>query len=306
MSDAAPPGKHDNARAIACMVGAGALVAATSVLAKALGTGGDGTGGLSPFQISAGRFAFAFLALCVVLSIVPAARPSFSGARWTWHLLRSLCGWLGITSMFAAVGRMPLADATAISFLSPLVTMVLAAFWLGERVGPRKVLAAALAIVGATLVLRPGSDAFQAAGLLALLAAMFMGLETIFIKRLSDAEPALRILVINNAIGAALSLVAASVFWIWPTGLQWLLLAALGAIMVSGQAFFIPSMKRGEASFVIPAFYTVLIFAAAYDFMLYRVVPTPPAILGAALIVSGAFVLAMRRRRSGTAQNQSV
>jgi len=281
--------------AIMFMVGAGAFVAATSVVAKALSLEGGDAAGLSPFQISAGRFAFALVALVLVLKAFPNARPAFSGAHWNWHLFRSLSGWLGVTCMFAAVAHMPIAEATAISFLSPLVAMALAALLLGEAIGIRKILAAGLAILGAMLILRPGTDAFQLAGLWALSAAMFMGIETIFIKKLTDAEPALRILVINNAIGAAIAIAAASFVWVWPSGLQWLLLIVLGTIMVSGQALFIQSMKRGEASLVMPAFYTLLVFAAVYDFIFYRVIPVPAAIIGAALIVSGAVILASKR-----------
>ena len=185
-------------------------------------------------------------------------------------------------------------EPDAISFLSPLVTMALAALLLRERVGATKMAAAVLALAGAALVLRPGSDAFQAAGLLALAAAAFMGLEAVFIKRLADAEPPLRILLINNAIGAALALAVASKVWVWPSTAQWLLLATLGAVMVCGQVMFIQSMRRADASLVIPAFYSVLVFASLYDFVLFGVAPGGIALIGAGMIVAGALILARR------------
>jgi drug/metabolite transporter (DMT)-like permease len=277
------------------MLGASALVAATSVLAKTLGLPAQGQTGLHPFQISAGRFVFGFLALSVVLSLFPRSRPSFRGAHWRWHLVRSVCGWLGVSAMFGAVARMPMADATAISFLSPIVTMALAALVLGENLGLKKLLATGLALGGAALILKPGTDAFQAAGLLALAAAVFMGLEALYIKRLSDTEPALRVLIVNNGIGAIIALAAASVVWIWPSGLQWLFLAALGTIMVCAQSLFIQAMKRGEASLVIPVFYSVLVFATLYDLVLFGGAPHWTATAGAALIVSGAVILARRQ-----------
>ncbi len=276
------------------MFAAGALVAGTSLFAKVLGLPDGASAGLNPFQISAGRFVFGLATLLLFVGAVPKARPRFGGAKWQWHLMRVICGWLGVTAMFAAVSRMPIAEATAISFLSPLVAMALAIPMLGERVGARKIIAAALAVAGAALILRPGSDAFQVAGLLALAAAGFMGLETIFIKRLADTEPALRILIINNTIGACISLSAASLVWVWPSGLQWVFLAAIGAVMVSAQVFYMQALRRGDASFVMPAFYSVLIFAAVYDFAAFAVLPSWIAIAGAALIVSGAIVLVAR------------
>lgn len=285
-------------QAVTLMIAASLLVAATSLIAKRLGLETGSGPGLNPLQVSAGRFVFALCAIVLFLYAAPKSRPSLSGARWRLHLLRSLCGWLGVTCMFAAVARMPIAEATAISFLNPLITMGLAVLMLGERVTMRKYIAAGLAIAGALLILRPGTDAFQPAGLLALSAALFMGFEAIFIKRLSDTEPALRVLLINNSIGAAVSLTAALFVWTWPDAGQWALLAALGVVMVSAQSFFIQSMKRGEASVVMPAFYTVLVFAALYDFILYDVLPSTAAVIGAALIVTGAVALAVRGSRS--------
>ncbi|MEM9764142.1 MAG: DMT family transporter [Pseudomonadota bacterium] len=281
--------------AIAFMLGAGALVAATSLIAKSLSGAGDPSMGLTPFQISAGRFVFALLALLVLLAFAPSLRPKFAKAHWRWHVLRSISGWLGVTCMFAAVAHMPLAEATAISFLSPLVAMALSVLMLGERIGLRKAAAAGLGLLGAAFILRPGYEALQSSGILALAAAGFMGLETIFIKRLSDTEPALRILVINNAIGAVVSCFVAMFSWAQPTELEWGLLLALGVVMVSGQALFIQAMKRGDASLVMPAFYSVLAFAALYDFLIFCVAPSVWAALGAMLIASGAIVLATKR-----------
>ncbi|MGI9434306.1 MAG: DMT family transporter [Geminicoccaceae bacterium] len=280
---------------IVLMIGASAFVAATSLVAKALGLESAAAPGLNPFQVSAGRFVFALATLGLVLALLPTARPRLSGARWRWHLLRSLCGWLGVTCMFAAVAKIPVAEATAISFLSPLVTMAFAVLLLGENVGTRNVVAAGLAIIGAVLILRPGTEAFQPAGMFAFAAAALMGLEAIVIKMLSDTEPAARVLLINNMIGAMVSLVAASFVWIWPTVSQWYLLVALGAIMVSGQTLFIQAMKRGEASLVIPAFYSVLVFAGIYDYLVFGARPALLATVGSALIACSALLLAAPR-----------
>lgn len=284
-----------NGQAVLAMVLASALVAGTSLIAKSLGAG---PGGLSPFQVSAGRFCFALLGLAafVMLKRGRGVRDG-SAVHWRWHVMRSIFGWLGVTAMFAAAARMPLAEATAISFLSPLVTMALAVAMLGEHLGLRKGVAAGLAVTGALVILRPGTEAFQPAALYALAAAGLMGAEAVFIKRLSDTEPPLRILLINNTIGASVSLAVASTVWAWPDPGQWGLLVAIGLVMVSAQANFIQAMKRGQASLVIPVFYSVLVFAAFYDAVIFRVWPGALAIAGAGLIVAGAVMLALAPAR---------
>jgi drug/metabolite transporter (DMT)-like permease len=136
--------------AIAMMLSAAAFIAATTLMAKALGRG-MGSEPLPPLMVSAGRFAFAWLTL---VPIVLWARPSFAGAAWSLHGARSLCGWAGVSCLFAAAAVLPLADATAISFLSPIVAMILAIPILGERIGSWRWGASALALAGAVLVWR--------------------------------------------------------------------------------------------------------------------------------------------------------
>lgn len=289
---------HDPRRAVAAMLGAAALIAATSLIAK--GLGGAWTAALHPLQVSAGRFGFALLALGLVLALKPSLRPPMRGIGWRTHLARSLCGWGGVTCLFAAAARMPLAEATALSFLSPLVTIALAALMLGERAGLRTLLSAALSAAGAILLLRPGAEAVQSTALLALAAAGLFGLEAIFIKRLADAEPRVQILLVNYAIGAAVALPVAALVWTPPGASGWGLLALLGAVMVSGQALFVEAMRRGRAGAVIPAFYTTLVFAALYDLAAFGTALGPVSTAGCALILLGA--LAAGRGAGGGAR----
>ncbi len=276
--------------AAAAIIAASALIALTTLIAKTLGLGTNGPA-LHPLQVSAGRFFFAFLAIAAYSAF---QRPSFKGTVWRLHLARSLFGWAGVSLMFAAVARMPLADATAITFLNPIVAMALAIPLLGERVGPIRWLAAGISLSGALILIQPGTDAFQPAALIALTAACLMGLEIVFIKKLSKQEPPVRILLINNTFGAVISACAASFVWIAPSPSQILLLAALGLTMILAQSLFIQGMRNAEASYVIPFSYSTLIFAALYDFALFEQIPVLTSLIGAAIIVTGAILLAWR------------
>jgi len=196
--------------------------------------------------------------------------------------------------MFAAVAFIPLADATAISFLNPVFGMILAIPFLGERVGRWRWAAAAIAFAGALVLLRPGPDTFQIAALLALGAAFALGFELIFIKKLADREPPLQILLINNFIGWILMSTVMIPFWAPPTVAQWAVLVALGLMMAAAQTCFINAMARAEASFVTPFSYLTLIFASLYDWAIFNSVPDWVSVSGGAIIVSGAALLAWR------------
>lgn len=287
------PQPQNNAFAAALIVCAAAFIAATTLMAKSLGTGTFGPP-LHALQISQGRFLFAFTGLSVAAAIL---RPTLAAPQWRLHIARTSFGWAGVPLMFASVAFIPLADATAISFLNPVFAMMLAIPLLGEKVGRVRWSAAALALLGAVVLLRPPPESFQPAALLALGAAIIMGMELIFIKKLAGRENPFQILLVNNMIGLCIATVAVLAVWQPPTGAQWALLAGIGLCMAVAQTCFVNAMARADASFVAPFSYATLIFAALYDLLFYRVVPDYITILGAMIIITGAIWLALREAR---------
>ena len=284
------PKDQNPAQAAAFIVAATAFIAATTLLAKALGTGILGPA-LHPLQISHGRFTFAFLAIgCAVLVLRPRPR----APHWGLHFGRTLFGWAGISLMFASVAFIPLADATAISFLNPVFAMMLAIPLLREQVGPVRWGAAGIALVGAMVLLRPTPDSFQPAALLALVAAMVMGMELIFIKKLAGREAVLQILFINNLIGVGIASLAVVPVWQEPTAAQWAALAGIGLLMACAQTLFVHGMARADASFVAPFSYATLVFAALYDAVAFGVIPDMISVLGTVIILAGGLLLALR------------
>jgi len=267
-----------------------ALFALLSLVAKLLGTDTLGPP-LHPMQISAARFIVALLFLSTFVLIKPV---SFDQVPWGLHLRRGIAGWCGVTCLFTAAIIMPLADATAISFLSIIVTLGLSVFMLKERAGPRRWGAAIIALIGALLITRPGTSAFQPVALIALLAAVFIGFEIIFIKQLSGREPVLRILIINNMIGATISAVVIGFVWQAPTAAQWLLIILIGFLMIGVQATNILAMQRGDASFVAPFWFATPAFAAVYDYLAFSQTISTPSGLGILLIISGGIFISWR------------
>ncbi|UWQ92779.1 DMT family transporter [Rhodobacteraceae bacterium M382] len=287
------PKTQNPALAAALITVATAFIAATTLFAKALGTDTLGPA-LNPLQISHGRFLFALMGLGAVAAVI---RPRLRHPNWGLHIGRTSFGWLGVTLMFASVAYIPMADATAISFLNPVFAMVLAIPLLGERIGPWRWGAAAIALLGALILLRPTPASFQPAALLAFGAAMVMGMELIFIKKLAGREPLFQVLLVNNLLGLVIASVAVIPVWQAPTLEQWGALAAIGLLMACAQTAFINGMARADASFVAPFSYTTLIFAAAYDFLGFGTLPDGISVLGAGIILTGAAILAWREAR---------
>jgi len=281
------------------------FIAASLTMAKALTTGALGAD-LHPLQVSHGRFLSAFLLFaCIAAFRWPITGP----VHWKLHVGRSSFGWAGVTLMFASLAYIPMADATAISFLNPVFAMALAIPLLGEKVGRVRWAAAAIAFAGAMTLLRPTPESFQPGAMLALAAAAVIGMELIFIKKLAGREAAFQILIVNNAIGLVIASVAVVMVWQIPTPTQIAGLAAVGGLMACAQVCFINGMARADASYVAPFSYAALVFAALYDFVIFDAVPDWITWLGAAVILSGALMLALReahlQRRGGVSDGGS-
>jgi drug/metabolite transporter (DMT)-like permease len=128
--------------AVLYMLGATAFLAGTTLLAKALARRRWGRASASP----SGQLRAVSLRMDRLRrrrGIDPRCASRQPDLRT--HVMRVLCGWTGVTLMFAAAAMIPLSDATAISFLNPVFCMILAIPLLGERVGPWRWLAAAIA-----------------------------------------------------------------------------------------------------------------------------------------------------------------
>lgn len=292
--------------AVALMLGCTLLVAATTLFAKALGNGALAEV-VPALMVSQARFVFGFLTVALVLVLRRAAgRPAWvepaGGARppqWGMHALRTSLGWLGGFLMFSAAVRLPLADANALSFVSPVATMLFAVLLLGERVGPWRWLAAGIALAGALVLLRPGAGIIQPAALLALGAAATMGLEAIVIKRLATTEPAGRTMLINNGMGALIGCVMAAPVFYWPSDATvWLLLVAIGSVMVAAQVMYLTANQLADASFVAPFWYLSLVWAAAYDIVIFGLWPDRISVSGAVIIAAGGLLMTWREIRA--------
>jgi len=272
--------------ACACFAGANAFAKAAQA---------DGT--IAAQQVVFFRFLFGFLVLLPWL--FRADTPVFHTRIFHIHALRVACGIGGVICLFAALALLPLADVTAIAWSNPLIAMVVAALFLGDRVDLRRWILAALGFSGVLVMMRPSGAGFEWQGLLAIGAAVLIGIEVVLIRVLAQRDGPLTILAIANAGGCAAGIVLAWPVMVWPTLAEWLLLGGTGGVMVFGQLLFMAALKSHETSFVAPFYYATLIFAFAYGVIFFGEVPDLYAYAGAGMILVSGVAIAISGTRKG-------
>ena len=268
-----------------------AFVAACLVLAKIVQTDLLGEP-LHPLQATQARFLFGFIGLFIFYSALPIR---FTKPDIKLHVIRTLCGFSAVTVMFTAAAIIPVSDATAISFLNPVFAMIFALPLLGEKIGKLRWTSALIGLLGAFVLLRPSASAFEPAALLALIAAVVMGLEFILIKILSTREQVLQILLINNVLGLLFSSISLLFVWTSPTLIQWIALSGIGFLMLGAQVCNLIALRGADASLVLPFSFTTLIFVTGYDFMVFAVTPDLISWVGAIIIIFGVSTIILQQ-----------
>ena len=266
----------------------GATINAT--LAKLLANGG-----MDPFQIALARAFFAFGALLPFLLRGGLAR---FRTRHPWvHFWRATVGSAAMFLGIYAVAHLPLATVTALSFTTPLFTVVLAAVLLKETVRWRRWTATAVGFAGVLIMVRPGAETFDPNALAALTAALFVALAATLVKRFPPGESQAVMLFYFCVTSLLVAVIPASAVWRAPNWQEWLLLAGVGLVGVSAHALFLKAFRTGEASFVAPFDYSKLIFAGIIGFLLFDELPDGWTLAGAAVIIASTLYIARREAR---------
>ncbi|MCA3556162.1 DMT family transporter [Aestuariivirga sp.] len=248
-------------------------------------------------QVTWARFFFA-----TVVAII-ACGPRIGQLAVSGHpkqqLLRSVFLML-TTGMFnAGIRTVPLATATTIMFLNPVLVTVLAIPLLGEKVGLRRWTGVLLGFLGVVIVVRPWQEDMGAhgAGVLFLLAAAMLNANYQILTRRVRGDDPLTSLLYTATAGAAVTSVLAPWFWSWPTGFDWLLLVGTGVAGGLGHLFLIRAFRAAPASVVAPFSYSSLIWATFFGFVIWGDWPDLWTWAGAALIIgSGLYIFSGERR----------
>jgi len=257
-------------------------------------------------QLIFARFFVHVLLVAVLVRVFTGSLPWRSRAPGL-QAVRSLCLASANYLFSHALAHVPLADATAVNFASPLFTVALAAFWLKEKVSPRRWLGVAVGLLGVAVALRPpfltGGPLPHWAILLPLGTAALYGVYQILTRLLAPVDDPRTTILHTGIAASALSALAQPFVWQEPTASGWVGLLALGALGAAGHGLLVLAFARAPASLLAPMSYTQLIWAVLASMLVFGDQPDRFTLLGAAIIGLGGLLVAWpaRRRKAGAA-----
>lgn len=224
------------------------------------------------------------------LSIFKTSRPGL-------QLLRGLC-MVGTNMLFiSALRYIPLAEGTAIIYLTPLIVTVLSGPLLGERVRPLQWFAVSLGFVGVLVILRPGGILFTPVSLLAVGAAFSFSLYQLITRKLNATDSSATTNLLSGLVGSAVLTFVAPFFWQTPSAFHALLLLGLGISALLSHLLMTEAYHHANPATLAPFTYGQLIFAGLIGYIMFGHMPDRYGFLGITIIcVSGILTLSQRPR----------
>ena len=227
--------------------------------------------------------------------------------------LRPRNAMLQVTRGFCVVGssilfvygvrQMTMAQATTISFLSPLLITILSIPLLGEVVGARRWGAVAAGMVGMLIVVRPGLGGFQPAALFGVASSFCWALALIITRRISSSDPPQTTVLWSAAIGTAVLSLLLPLEAVWPTPRQLALSLVLGVLASGGQWMVILAHRIAPASLLAPFFYGQLLWVSVLGYLVFGNLPDGWTVAGATIIIASGLYTAHRERVRRRQQN---
>jgi len=282
---------HANRVGILAMIGAMACFIVNDALVKYASQTMPAT------QLIFARGVMASLLVLAVAQAMGATRRIREIARG-WVAVRAIVDAIATMLFLVSLFHLPLANATAINMVSPLFITVLAAVFLGERLGPPRWVAIGVGFLGVLLIIQPRAEGFNVYALVCLFSTLLLSVRDLVTRRVHAGVPSI-LITLSNTVTVTLLAGGLSLFEGWRpfSAFETGLLAVAAVFLATAYYLIVISTRRGDLSLTAPFRYTALLFATLAGFAIWGDIPNLLAWCGIALVIaSGIYVLRVSRR----------
>jgi drug/metabolite transporter (DMT)-like permease len=250
---------------------------------------------LPPLEVAWLRWA-AFTAIMAGALAAGPRREGLATNRPVLQVVRGV-GLVGSAILFITGLRfLPVAEATAISFVSPVFVTALSIPILGERIGVRRWAAALVGLVGILVIVRPGTSAFQAAALLPMLSSLFWAVGLVVTRKIGRADTSRTTMTISALVGFVLLTVLVPAVWITPRLEHIALGVLIGAAATTGHWIVTAAYRYAPASLLVPFSYAQILWATLLGYLFFGNVPDGWTYVGAGIVIASGLYTAHRER----------
>lgn len=232
--------------------------------------------------------------ILVTLLIIPRLQ-QYSATKYPkLQLLRSVAVMLTTTLYFFSFFILGLAEASALFNISPVLITLGAFLFLGEKIKAKRIFGIGISLVGALIIIRPGSGVFMISAILPVAAAILYSVYNLATRFVGADESPWTSLFYSALLGAACYSIYIIFHWNPMSGYALFLALIIGLLATVGHLLLIKSLSLGEASLLAPFTYASLLFSTIWGLVLFNKFPDFWTIVGALIIVlAGIYVWAL-------------
>jgi drug/metabolite transporter (DMT)-like permease len=247
----------------------------------------------TPIQVVFLRYLFAMVPVAVFVWR-SGGMAALRTRRPLGHALRAGLMFTALLTFVAGLSHLPLAEAIAVAFTAPLFVALLSGPVLGEKVGPRRWGAVGVGFLGALIMVRPGTSAFQPEALFVLASALGLACAQLMTRRMARTETNAAILTYSNLGAGLMCLPFLALVWQAPTGHDFGLFLFTGIVGGVASFLMIVAYRHAPAAVVAPFDYTALIWGAILGWVIWREQPDAPVWIGAAIVALAGLYITRR------------
>ncbi|HKO89428.1 MAG TPA: DMT family transporter [Burkholderiales bacterium] len=198
---------------------------------------------------------------------------------------------------FWGLSKMPIAECSAISFMSPLLLTILSIWFLKERVPPSAWIAVISGFIGVLLIIRPGGELFTPVVVLPLITAWLFAVYQLLTRKMAGVDPTLTTLFYGALVGTVLMSFFVPFFWQKPeSAFHVLLFITTGVLGGLGHFLLISAFERAPASTLAPFIYAQIVFSSGLGYFVFDAFPDGWGLIGILIIVASGVWIALTHR----------
>ena len=246
------------------------------------------------FQVVFFRNFFALIPLFFVIYFLKLKLSTIN--KYPLHLGRAVIGITAMSLFFISIRYVPLVEMQTISFSSVFFISILSVFFLGEKIGYRRIIAVIVGFIGVVIILNPGSAIFSNYSFLPLIASFFLSIAVIFLKKILLTNNNILSVWIFTAFCTIISLFFYNDTWIWPQNYDLIFMVASGFLGFIAQICLTKSFQMADASLLAPLDFSSVIWSFLIGYIFFQEFITLNVLFGGLIIIMSVSYIFYRER----------
>ena len=246
------------------------------------------------FQVVFFRNFFALIPLFFVIYFLKLKLSTIN--KYPLHLGRAVIGITAMSLFFISIRYVPLVEMQTISFSSVFFISILSVFFLGEKIGYRRIIAVIVGFIGVVIILNPGSAIFSNYSFLPLIASFFLSIAVIFLKKILLTNNNILSVWIFTAFCTVISLFFYDDTWICPQNYDLIFMVASGFLGFIAQICLTKSFQMADASLLAPLDFSSVIWSFLIGYIFFQEFITLNVLFGGLIIIMSVSYIFYRER----------